>query len=187
MNMTRQQRKELESSVWNETEMVVSKMKDEKKDEIFKKIIGEKAYETWESQKDTQEYKRERDNAIASSMWDYNVDSSSTGPQGQISHIDEKMLKGWKEAINKLDLSNRYKKYALKGLEKHEGMANIVKQLSGDDILDPSKLRYSSKGENSSRTYVYDNMISIDFENSPEQMRVSNLITGEVFYLVDPN
>lgn len=184
MSMTRQQRKELEMEVFNEAKTAVKLMKEEKKDDLYKKIIGKDA---WESMKKSSKYKEERDNSIISSMWDYNVESSSTGPQGQISHIDEKMLKGWKEAVNKLDLSNRYKKYALKGLEKHEEMANIVKRLTGDDILDPDKLRYSSKGENSSRAYIYNNMISIDFENSPEQMRVSSLITGEVFYLVEPN
>lgn len=157
-----EQRKAYERGLFEKAkEYVAKEMKEETKDKVYRIAIGEF---NWNLKKETlspAKYKQLRDEFIAATF-------TRVGLADEIAYFTPEWEKEIVKRYQTFDTAQHFSKNAVKALEENfqEQLTAILSQ-TGETHLDPAKMRYLGN-----KSYMYNNIIFISFENSPASVTV---------------
>lgn len=144
---------------------VKNKMSAEAKDRIYKIGIGQIGWELKKETLSTKQYNKLRDEFIATSL---TMDALGD----EIAEYSSEYVKKFEKSYYRLETADHFSKNAIKAMETHfkDQTANIL-AVTGEAKLDYTKMKYVGN-----KTYVYNEMFIISFENSPAAVEIRYLV-----------
>ena len=150
---------------------LVKTMPDENKDNMFKQMVGEQRFEVF---KKSLKYAEIRDKTIMSEFFMHTY--------GNEKLTKEEMVETFKDSLRKRDLNIKYRSYAIQGLNKFPNARDFILLRTGEEKLDPSLMNFKGGNGEGAKIYLYGGRFSIVYENSPVQISVQDMMTGELLY-----
>lgn len=159
----------------DDAKTIVKSMETEKKDSLFKQIVGEKRFEVL---KLSEKYAQIRDDRIISYLFQYSYGNEKMS-------LEERLI-GLRKELNKVDLNKRYRGFAVKGLEKFPAVKQYILDMTGELELDPNEMEfYGNQKGGLSRMYVYRGRFGVIFDNSPMRVYIQDFATGQLLGTTD--
>lgn len=150
---------------------LVGAMSNEQKDNMLKQLVGEQRFNSF---KLSTKYEEIRDKTIISQLFQFTYGNEKLN--------EEQLVNEFKEIIRKRDLNIKYRGYAIKGLDKFARIRDYILAATGEETLNPAKMIFQGNNGEGGRMYLYGGRFLIIYENSPLQIGVQDMLTGDLIY-----